>query len=63
MKREITGMLMVGVGIYQSELEAMDFDIMPDMVNTRLTFKHRTMPAFSVSIYSTETPPHRRAMH
>ena len=56
-------MLMVGVGIYQSELEAMDFDIMPDMVNTRLTFKHRTMPAFSVSIYSTETPPHRRAMH
>jgi len=63
MRREITGMLMVGVGIYTSELEAMDFDAMPDIVNTRVTFRHRTMPAFSVAIYSGVPIPHRRAMH
>ena len=56
-------MMMVGVGIYTSELEAIDWHDLPVPYMQPVMFARRTMPAFSVGIYSKEPIPHRRHMH
>jgi hypothetical protein len=66
MEKDVLGMFMVGFGIFPAEMRSLNFDtdhyVPLTLSETRILFRRRTLPAFTVAVYNAEVMPHISTM-